>query len=641
MFQFMKKRETMMRWFLGVVMGLIGFTMVVTLVPGPIGGTTGTRADAVAEVGGLEVTVTDVQRTLQRDTGGRNIPPQMRALYTRQVLDQLIYERLIELEASRLGIRVTDEERADEIRRILPGAFAGGGVANLESYASEVQQRFQMSVPEFEDLLKSSLLESKVRRLVTDGFSVSPAEIEEEFHRKNEKVKLEYVVLKPAEMETQVLVTEADLASYFERTKAKYQLPERRSLRYILVDTRQLMQTVKPGDAELRAYYDQNLERFKVQNRVHAVHILLSTTGKTDAEVEEIRKKAEDVLAKLKKGEKFEDLAKQYSQDPGTKDKGGDLGWIVEGQTVPEFQKAAFGLAKGATSDLVKTQFGFHIIRALDRETAHTRSFDDARASIMPVLAGVKAEALAGEMSDKLAAAVRQSSRRPLEEIGKEFSLPVEEVPPVSISDPLGNLGNSTEAREYVFRARPGELSSPLRTDRGYAVVSVKEIQPARQATLVDVQAKVDSDYRAEKALELVRKRAEELAEKAKAGEKLAAPAKTLGLEAKTSDPVSRGDSIPDIGSVRRLPAVFTLPVGNAAPAFFLGSNWVVYRVVDHQQAVPEDIAKQSKEIEQQLLQSKEQIAYEAFRESLKERMTREGKLRINQDALKRFTGLS
>src|ERR1700693_6324611 len=137
MFQFMKKRETMMRWFLGVVMGLIGFTMVVTLVPGPIGGTTGTRADSVADVGGQEVTLTEVQRTLEREAGGRSIPAQLRGLYTRKILDDLIYERLVELEANRLGVRVTDGGRADEIKRSLPGAFAGGGVAYLESCGAD------------------------------------------------------------------------------------------------------------------------------------------------------------------------------------------------------------------------------------------------------------------------------------------------------------------------------------------------------------------------------------------------------------------------------------------------------------------------------------------------------------------------
>ena len=638
MFQFFQKRQTAMRWLFGVFMGMIGFAMVVTMVPGPVG-STGTRADAVADVGGQEVSTDDVRRMLLRmEAGGRNVPPQLRALYAHQIVEQLIYERMLELEAPRLGIRVSDEERADEIKRMLPGAFAGGGVANLESYASEVQQRFQMSVPEFEELLRRSLLESKVRRLVTDGLSVSPAEIEEEYRRKNEKVKLEYVVLKPSEMETQVPVTDADLASYFERTKAKYQLPERRSLRYILVDTLQLRQTEKPSDAELRAYYDQHLDRYKVQNRVHAIHILFRTGGKTDAEVEEIRKKASDVLTKLKKGAKFEDLAKQNSDDTGTKDKGGDLGWLLEHQTVPEFEKVAFSLEKGATSDLVKTQFGFHIIRVVERETARTLSFDEVRASIAPVVAAAKAELKANEASDKLAAAVRLSNRRPLEDVGKEFGLPVVEVQPISINEPVGELGSSTEARDFVFRARPGELSAPMRTDRGYAVVSVKDVQPSRQATLADVHAKVESDYRSERSVELVRKRAEALAAKAKAGEKLAAAAKAMSLEAKSSDQVSRGDSIPDVGSVRRLPSAFALPVGEAAPAFFLGSNWVVYRVMDRQEASAEDLAKQSKEIEQQLLQSKGQVAYEAFRAGLKERMKHEGKLRVNEVVLKQLT---
>ena len=309
MFRFFQKQKTATRWIFGVFMGFIGFSMVVMMVPGQ-GGSTGARPETVADVGGQEVTVADVQRTMQRmEAGGRNIPPQIRALYMKQVVEQLVFQHMLELEAKRLGIRVSREEREDEIRRILPGTFAVDGAANFESYAAEVQQRYQMGVLEFEELVRQSLLEQKVRRLVTDGLSVSPAEIEEEYRRKNEKVKLEYVVLKPNEMETQVPLTESDLASYFEKNKAKYQLPERRSVRYILADTAQLRQAVKPGDAELHAYYDQHLDRFKVQNRIHVSHILLSTVGKTDAEVEEIRKKAEVVLAKVKKSGKFEDLA--------------------------------------------------------------------------------------------------------------------------------------------------------------------------------------------------------------------------------------------------------------------------------------------------------------------------------------------
>jgi peptidyl-prolyl cis-trans isomerase D len=646
MFQFFQKKKTATRWLFGLLMGFIGLSMVVMMVPGQ-GVSTGSRPQTVADVAGQEVTVADVQRTMQRmEAGGRNIPPQIRALYAKQVVDQLVFQHMLELEAKRLGVSVSQQEREDEIRRILPGTFAVDGGANFDTYAAEVQQRFQLGVVEFEELVRQSLLEQKVRGLVTDGLSVSPAEIEAEYRRKNEKVKLEYVVLKPSELEAQVPLTESDLASYFEKNKSKYQLPERRSVRYILVDKEQLRQAVKPSDAELRAYYEQNASRFQLQNRVHVSHILFSTVGKTDAEVEEIRNKAEGVLAKLKKGGKFEDLAKQYSDDagtpggqPGSKEKGGDLGWIGEKQTVPEFEKAAFGLAKGATSDLVKTQFGFHIIRVLERETARTLPFEEVRASILPIVAGANADVQVNAIGDKLAVAVRQSNRRPLEDLGKEFGLPVKELPPIAVTDPLGELGNSTEARDYIFRARPGELSPSLRTDRGYAVLTVKDIQPSRQAALTDVHAKVDADYRAEKSVEVVRKRAEELADKAKGGVKLAVAAKSAGLEAKTSELVSRTDSIPDIGTVRRLPQAFTLQAGGAAPAFFLGSNWVVYRVEDRQEAVPEDLAKQSKEIEQQLLQSKQQLAYEAFRAALKDRLKREGKLRMNEEALRQASG--
>ena len=165
----------------------------------------------------------------------------------------------------------------------------------------------------------------------------------------------------------------------FSKNSAKYQVPEKRSARYALLDLAKLRPARKYGDDALRAYYNQHIDEYKVQNRVHAEHILFKTVGKTDAEVAEIRKKAEDVLKQAKTGGNFEDLAKKNSEDDGSKAKGGDLGWIVEGQTVPQFQQAAFSLPKGSVSDLVKTEYGFHIIKVLDQETAHTKSFEEVR----------------------------------------------------------------------------------------------------------------------------------------------------------------------------------------------------------------------------------------------------------------------
>ena len=169
------------------------------------------------------------------------------------------------------------------------------------------------------------------------------------------------------------------------------------------------------------------------------------TVGKTDAEVAEIRQKAEDVLKKAKAGANFEDLAKKYSEDDGTKAKGGDLGWIVEGQTVPEFQQAAFTLPKGSISDLVKTQYGFHIIKVLDHETAHTKTFDEVKSTIQPIVLDEAVNNKANQISDEMAAAVRQSNHQSLDDLAKKFNLELGDLPLASAAEPISAFGNSQD----------------------------------------------------------------------------------------------------------------------------------------------------------------------------------------------------
>jgi peptidyl-prolyl cis-trans isomerase D len=640
MIEVFHRRDLWVRVMMGVVIGVIGIMMLVTLIPGPLG-STGSSPDAVANVGGKDITAADVTRELGRiERGGQNIPRQLRGLYTKEIVDRLIFQHLVELEAQQLGLRVTDQERAEQIKQMFPDVFSGGTVSSMEAYATQVQQRTAMTVPEFEELLRQALLETKIRRLVTDGVTVSLPEIVEEFTRRNQKVKLEYVSIKPSELEAKVSVSDADLSSFFEKNKSRYQIPERRSFKYALLDLAALRGTARPSEADLQAYYNQNIEQYRAQNRVHVSHILFKTGGKTDAEVEEIRKRAEEVLAKLKKGAKFEDLAKQYSEDT-SKDRGGDLGWIMEKMTVPEFERAAFSLKKGEISGLVKSTFGFHVIKLIDREEARTKTLEEVRASILPILANQLAEQKANDISDRMASAIRQSNRTALEELARQFTLQAGSLPPVSATDPLGPLGNSPEVRQFIFGARPGEDSSPLRVDRGYVIVSVAEIQPARQGTLAEVRPRVDSDYRAEQSVTLARQRAEELAKRVQGGETLAAAAKALSFEVATSDLLSETDSLSGVGPMRKMGAAFTLPVGQSAPALFLGSNWVVYRVAERQEPNPLDLAKQKQQIEHSLLTSRQGMAYQAFREALKERMSREGKLHINVDVLKRLTSIS
>src|SRR5246127_2575087 len=308
----------------------------------------------------------------------------------------------------------------------------------MDAYAREVQSRFQLTVPVFEDLVKQGLVEEKFRKLITDGISASPAEIQQEFKFQNEKVKLDYVLIKPEDLESKINPSDSDIKAYYQQNKAKFQIPEKRVIRYALLDLNQLRQNTVVSDDELKVVYQQNIQQFQVPNRVHVEHILLLTTGKTDAEVVEIKKKAEDVLAQArKKGANFEDLAKKYSEDPGSKAKGGDVGWVLPGQMVPEFEKASFSLNKGDISDLIKTQYGFHIIKILDKETAHTKTFDEVKDTLRPNYLLNKVDQQASTIADQISADIRQSNKTTLDQLAQKYHLTIAQTHAVSPAAPV------------------------------------------------------------------------------------------------------------------------------------------------------------------------------------------------------------
>lgn len=624
-----------------VILVLICAAMVITLIPGLTGGlSSNQKPDTVATVGGQDISIMDVRRQINKITRGQNAPEMLRAFYAQQALDGLVFQNALQVEADYLGLQVTPEEETERIKLVLPEAWSGG-VWQKDLYAREVQVRAGMSVPEFESAVRDSMLEEKFERLVTDGITVTPAEIEHEFRRRNEKVKIDYALVKPASLASSIRPTDAELAAYFTKNSLKYQVPERRSARFALLDFAKLRAKTQVSDEALRAYYNAHIDQFQVENRAHVEHILFKTIGKTDAEVAEIRQKAEDVLKKAKHGGNFEDLAKKYSEDDGTKAKGGDLGWVVEGQTVPEFQRAAFTLPKGSISDLVKTQYGFHIIHVLDRETAHTRSLDEVRATILPILLDEKVTADANDISNQMAAAVRQSNRQPLESLAKKFELELGDAPPASISEPVGELGNSPDLHQVLFELRPGELSQPLRVENGYAILTVKQLLPAHQGKLDEVHDRVLADYQQEKSLEQAHARAEELAKRAHGGEAFDKVAKGLGIEVKSSEPFAETGSVPDVASGQQLRAAFTLSAGQVSNPLQAGTGWLVYRVVSHEAANSEDLATQpdlKQGIYAAILQAKRSAAYAAFRTALEDRLKKEGKLTINDEAVKRLT---
>jgi len=631
-----ENQKTGVRILFGVVIGMLALSMLLYLVPqGP--NTTETTGDTVARVGDQSVTLNDIRQQLDEIRQTNQVPRQLEGLYASQILKQLVFQKEIEYEAKRLGMTVTDQERADRLRQYFPTAFHPDGSVDMNAYTTAVQQNARMTVPAFEEAVRANLLVEKFRRLLTDGVSVSPTEIQQEFRYENEKIKLDYALAKPEELEAKITPDEAEVKAYFDQNKAKFVIPEKRVVRYGLLDLNQIRQNTVVTDDDLRKVYEQDKQQYEVPDRAHAEHILFLTTGKTDAEVSEIKKKAEGVLAQVKKGGNFQDLAKKYSEDPGSKDKGGDLGWLLRGQTLPEFEKAIFTLPIGQVSDLVQTKVGFHIIKVLERETAHTKPFDEVKDSIRTPLLLQKVDQQAASLADKMSSAIRQSNKTTLDDLAREYHLTVAETHPVAANEPVLELGNSQDVKDEIVRLQAGELSLPLQTDRGYVVLSLKQILPSHPGTLEEVRDKIISELKQQKSEQLAQTKVEELIKRVKGGEKFASAAKALGLDPKTSDAFARNGSVTDLGSGKLLSAAFSLKPGDVGGPLHAGSSWAAYQVVEKTEPNPADFESQKKTITDTLLQSKRSMAFEAFRTALEDRLKQEGRLKLMPDKMRTF----
>lgn len=632
----LSQSKTAVKIFLGAILVLICVAMALTLAPvGGIGGSNTGSPDAVATVGGQDISVMAVRQQFAQQTRGQNIPQYMQGLYLHQVLDQMVFKRLLAMEADRLGIQVTPDEVTQRIKQLLPTAFPGGVWVGAERYAQEVEVRTGMSVPEFEDYVSTAVLVDKFKFLVTDGISVTPQEVEARYRYTNEKVQLDYVEIKPSDLQSSVNPTDTELSAYFTKNEAQYQAPEKRSAKYALLDLNQLKQSIKVSDADVQAYYQQHLDDYKVENRVNVAHILFNTLGKTDAEVALIKVQAQKVDDQVKHGANFEDLAKKYSEDANTKSKGGVIGWIVAGQTAPAFEKAAFSLPKDGVSDLVQTPYSFDIIKVLDKEEAHTKSLGEVKDSIANTLTQEKLNSEEGDLSDKLAAAVRQSNQQGIDAIAKQFNLQTGETPLVSVTEPVGDLGSTPALQEALFSLHPGELSQPISINRGYVILSVDKIVAEHQGTLAEVRDRVLADYRKQKAQDLAGQKAQELVKDAKNGTAFDKAAKSLGLGVKTTDPITRTSQVGDVGPATELEAAFNMNEGQTGGPVLLNGNWVVYKVKSKQGASPEDFAKAKDGLEKEILADKQQAAFEAFHDALQKRYEQEGKLAFNATNLK------
>jgi peptidyl-prolyl cis-trans isomerase D len=638
---------------LGGMLLVICAAMVITLVPGGIGdsiGLGGPGQGVVAKVAGEPVTTLEVQREArqmlrQQFPRGGEQTEMLLPYFAQRAAQTLISRKALVAEAERLGLRVTDEEARDELQHGQYAAtfFPGGKFIGQQQYEN-ILQNADLSVPTFEQGLRDQILLDKLRNVITGSALVTDDDVRREFAKQNTKVKFEYAVLRKDDLLKQINPSEAELKAFYERNKATYNnsIPEKRKVQYVVLDTAKAEAGVSVSGEDLQAYYDQHREEYRVPEQVNVSHILIKTPlpgpdGKVDPKgAEEARKKAEDVLKQLKAGGNFAELAKKYSEDPGSGKNGGSLGWIGKGRTVPEFEQTAFSLAKGATSGLVQSSYGFHIIRLEDKQAAHVKPLDEVKDQIEGVIRQQKAAQAAADQVNGLLAQARSAG---LDKAAAAKGLNVINTDFVSRTDNLPGLGSSPQFMSAVFGQAEKAPADQVQVAQGYAVFDVVAIKPASTPAFEEIRPRVEEEFRNERVAALLGQKTQELADRAKAEHDLKKAAKEAGAVMKTSDFVLPDGQVPDIGSMSGGAAVaFSLKVTEISGPITNGTTGVVLSVQEKQEPTAQDFEAKKDQVRDALILNRQQEMFGLFVTNLRALMEKSGKIQINADEMKSLT---
>jgi peptidyl-prolyl cis-trans isomerase D len=632
----MRRHMSWLKWSLG----LVCLAFIIFYIPDFLrtNGADAASGETIAKVQGQDITANEFRRTYQAQLqayrsayGGQMNEQLLKQLgVEQQILQQMVDERAALAEARHLGIAVSDAEVRQRILSI-PAFQENGAFIGEQRYQQLLRmQRPPMSPAEFEENVRRQLTIQKLRSSITDWLSVPDHELEQEYRRRNDKVKLAVVSFTADSVRSQVAVNDAEVASYFDAHKDEFKIPEKRKIRYLLIDIEAIRAKVTIPDAEIERTYNNGIEQYSTPEQVRASHILLKTEGKDDAAV---KAKAEDLLKQARAGADFAELARKYSEDEASAKNGGDLDYFGRGRMVPEFDQAAFSMEPGKISDLVKTQYGYHIIKVVDKKAATTRPLTEVKPQIQDQLSYERAQAQASDLAQALEKDVKTPAD--LDRVAKEKGLVVQESGFFARDEPILGLGPSPEAASRAFEMKPGDVAGPLRSSRGFVFETLLARQDPYVPKLDEVKERVRDEVVKQKARELSRQKAAEVAAKLKAAPDFEKAAKAAGFEAKTTELITRDSPIPDLGTAKAVEeAAFKLPVGAVSDPIPTETGTAVVKVVEKQEVSPADWAGAKDRFREELLTDRRNRFFGAYMAKAKQKM----KIEVNREGLQRAT---
>jgi len=640
---------------LGALLLIVCVMMVITLVPGGLfgnyfGGGVNT-AGVVAKVGSEDISIQQVAQRARmmgrQQFRGNTVPPALMPFLMQRAADTMVTQHALAYEADRMGLAVNDKELADYLRQGQFGQvfFPGGNFIGQQQYEDFVQNQFGLSVAQFEKELKDQLAQQKLLSVVSAGARVSDKEVEEQVKKQDSKVKFDYAILTLDDVKKQVKVTDVELKAFYDQNKQQYvnSIPEKRKARYILIDTGMVANSIPVTQADLQEYYNQHQDEFRSPETVTVRHILIKTPtpgpdGKVDPKgVEAAKAKAEDVQKQLKGGASFADLAKKYSDDPGSAQNGGLLPPITRGRTVPEFEQAAFNTPKGQTTDIIRTSYGFHIIHVEDKQNASVKPLDEVKAQIESAIKQQKAAVAAQTLANS---AWNEARSAGIDKAAADKGLSVTTTDLVAQTDALPGLGSAQELSNALFSAKKSDPPALAQTPQGYAIYQVTEIEPPRTPAFEQIRAQVEDQFRAQRAL--LTQKTQELSDRARAEHDLKKAAKELGATVKTSDLVNASAQVPDVGAMSGSANVaFGLAVGEiSGPLQGSAGSGIVLAVLEKQEPSPSDVKQAWDRASESLLDQKRQVLEGLYVQSLRDKLEKDGKIKFNKKEMERMSRL-
>lgn len=531
-------------WLAGVVLGAIGLVFVFWGI-----NWTMSAPNYAAKVNGVEIASNDVREAYQRQLAQyerqANAPldDAQRAAIKKRVLDDFVNGEALATRADDLGYRVSDRQVLDEMAQY-PQLQVDGKFDYAHALA--VLKAQGRSVSQIENAFRRDVKLKELDKAITSSSFATAAEIKRFLELTRQQRELAWLTLPAAKYAAGATPDDAAVKAYYDAHKAQYMTPETVNLRYVELSLAELASKVPAGDAQLKAYYDEQKaktpERYVQPEQRHVRHILLQVAdAKDDAAV---KAKAEGILKRAQSGEDFAKLATEYSQDPGSAQKGGDLGWADRKAYVAPFADAAFGMKEGEITGPVKTQFGYHILKLEGIQPTAVKTFEQAKDELATEYRQSEAERLFNDAQDQLADAALQNTSD-IDVVARKAGLTVHDIPNFSRTDGGGDIGKSPAVLGAAFSqdVLDGRLSPIVELEKGRGVVlqATDHVLP-QQKPLEAVRADVVAAWKKERGAVLAAEAAAAAVKRLDAGESWDSVAKSLGVSAEAPKFIARSD---------------------------------------------------------------------------------------------------